>query len=161
MKGIATFIKALLRQAPTGRQGWQKKAVSDPDFTLTLTLSLKGEGNKESFVPIILSGGYFLSFLGAGTASGLHMVPVSLQDGHFLGLQRVSTLLPHFPQVKTAMIAPPNQIKPLGNAASRPERPRRSPRQSRDLGGHIIMNNTWFRQDMFKGTVRRAPTLEN
>jgi hypothetical protein len=31
------------------------------------------------------------------------MVPVSLQAGHFLGLQRVSTLLPHFSQVKTAM----------------------------------------------------------
>ena len=33
----------------------------------------------------------------------MHMVPVSLQAGHFLGLQRVSTLLPHFSQVKTAM----------------------------------------------------------
>jgi hypothetical protein len=31
------------------------------------------------------------------------MLPVSLQAGHFLGLQRVSTLLPHFSQVKTAM----------------------------------------------------------
>jgi hypothetical protein len=31
------------------------------------------------------------------------MVPVSLQAGHFLGLQRVSTLLPHFSQVKTPM----------------------------------------------------------
>jgi hypothetical protein len=31
------------------------------------------------------------------------MVPDSLQAGHFLGLQRVSTLLPHFSQVKTAM----------------------------------------------------------
>ena len=73
-------------------------------FTLTLSLSLKGEGNKESFDAVILSGGYFLSFLGAGAASCLHMVPDSLQAGHFLGLQRVSTLLPHFSQVKTAMI---------------------------------------------------------
>jgi hypothetical protein len=32
------------------------------------------------------------------------MVPDSLQAGHFLGLQRVSTLLPHFSQVKTAMV---------------------------------------------------------
>jgi hypothetical protein len=40
---------------------------------------------------------------GVAGASFLHMVPVSLQAGHFLGLQRVSTLLPHFSQVKTAM----------------------------------------------------------
>jgi hypothetical protein len=38
------------------------------------------------------------------------MVPDSLQAGHFLGLQRVSTLLPHFSQVKTPMITPPNQL---------------------------------------------------
>ena len=44
-----------------------------------------------------------LFFLGGAGASTLHMVPDSLQDGHFLGLQRVSTLLPHFSQVKTAM----------------------------------------------------------
>jgi hypothetical protein len=31
------------------------------------------------------------------------MLPDSLQAGHFLGLQRVSTLLPHFSQVKTAI----------------------------------------------------------
>jgi len=31
------------------------------------------------------------------------MLPVSLRAGQFLGLQRVSTLLPHFSQVKTAM----------------------------------------------------------
>jgi phage terminase large subunit-like protein len=75
------------------------------------------------------------------------MTPVSLQAGHFLGLQRVSTLLPHFSQVKTAMITPPNQIKPpfLATAAKRYAAARR---QSRDLGGHIIMNNTWFRQDI-------------
>jgi hypothetical protein len=89
-------------------------------FTLTLTRSLKGEGNKESSAAIILSGGYFLSFLGAGAASCLHMVPVSLQAGHFLGLQRVSTLLPHFSQVKTAIDKPPGQIKPPGSAAPMP-----------------------------------------
>jgi hypothetical protein len=44
-----------------------------------------------------------LGFLGDAGASTLHMVPDSLQAGHFLGLQRVSTLLPHFSQVKTAM----------------------------------------------------------
>jgi hypothetical protein len=33
------------------------------------------------------------------------MAPVSPQAGHFLGLQRVSTGLPHFSQVKTAMNA--------------------------------------------------------
>jgi hypothetical protein len=47
-------------------------------------------------------GYFFFSFLAAG-ASTLDMVPVSLQAGHFLGLHRVSTLLPHFSQVKTAM----------------------------------------------------------
>jgi hypothetical protein len=31
------------------------------------------------------------------------MQPDSLQDGHFLGLQRVSTFSPHFSQVKTAI----------------------------------------------------------
>jgi len=31
------------------------------------------------------------------------MVPDSLQAGHFLGLQRVSTFSPHFSQVKTPM----------------------------------------------------------
>jgi hypothetical protein len=49
---------------------------------------------------------YFLPFL-AGAGSDLHMVPVSLQEGHFWGLQRVSTLLPHFSQVKMAMVMPP------------------------------------------------------
>ena len=44
-----------------------------------------------------------MPFLGAD-ASALHMLPVSLQAGHFLGLQRVSTLLPHFSQVKTAIV---------------------------------------------------------
>jgi hypothetical protein len=48
------------------------------------------------------------------------MVPVSLQAGHFLGLQRVSTWLPHFSQVKTAIGKPPGQIKPPGMAASKP-----------------------------------------
>jgi hypothetical protein len=50
---------------------------------------------------------YFFFSLGWGAASGLHMTPVSPQAGHFLGLQRVSTLLPHFSQVKTAMNIPP------------------------------------------------------
>jgi hypothetical protein len=36
------------------------------------------------------------------------MVLASPQTGHFLGLQRVSTLLPHFSQVKTAILLPPN-----------------------------------------------------
>jgi hypothetical protein len=57
MKGIATLIKARLRQALTGRKGWRKKAVSDTEFTLTLPLSLKGEGNKESSGAIIVCGG--------------------------------------------------------------------------------------------------------
>jgi hypothetical protein len=35
------------------------------------------------------------------------MVPDSPQAVHFLGLQRVSTLLPHFSQVKTAIALPP------------------------------------------------------
>jgi hypothetical protein len=33
--------RALLRQTPTGRQDWRKKAVIDTDFPLTLPLSLK------------------------------------------------------------------------------------------------------------------------
>jgi hypothetical protein len=33
------------------------------------------------------------------------MQPVSLQAEHFLGLQRVSMLAPHFSQVKTAILA--------------------------------------------------------
>jgi hypothetical protein len=41
-------------------------------------------------------------FLGAG-ASCLHIQPVSPHSGHFFGLQRVSTTLPHFSQVKVAM----------------------------------------------------------
>jgi hypothetical protein len=45
--------------------------------------------------------------LGGAAASGLHMVPDSPQAVHFLGLQRVSNLLPHFSQVKTAIDLPP------------------------------------------------------
>jgi hypothetical protein len=45
----------------------------------------------------------YFGFLGGAEASTLHMTPDSLQAGHFFGLQRVSTLLPHFSQVKTAM----------------------------------------------------------
>jgi hypothetical protein len=83
------------------------------------------------------------------------MLPVSLQAGHFLGLQRVSTLLPHFSQVKTAMITPPHQIKPpLLAPGATPDAP--TGRSSLDLGGHIIMNNTRFRQEMFKSTASRA-----
>jgi hypothetical protein len=52
---------------------------------------------------------FFFSFFGAG-ASALHMVPDSLQDGHFFGLQRVSTFSPHFSQVKTPMNTPPVRI---------------------------------------------------
>ena len=50
---------------------------------------------------------YFLPFLGGAAASCLHMVPVSPQALHFLGLQRVSMLLPHFSQVKVAIGFPP------------------------------------------------------
>ena len=50
---------------------------------------------------------YFFPFLGGLPASSLHMVPDSPQAAHFLGLQRVSTLLPHFSQVKTAIDLPP------------------------------------------------------
>ncbi|MBU4233141.1 MAG: hypothetical protein L6277_17090 [Desulfobacterales bacterium] len=53
--------------------------MSGQTLDFTLTLSLKGEGNKESSAAVILSEGYFLSFLGAGAlgagASTLHMVP--------------------------------------------------------------------------------------
>jgi hypothetical protein len=83
------------------------------------------------------------------------MLPVSLQAGHFLGLQRVSTLLPHFSQVKTAMIIPPHQIKPPLLAAGATTGAPAS-RSSLDLGGPIIMNNTRFRQEMFKSTASRA-----
>ena len=85
MKGIATLIKALLRQTPAGHQGWREKGVIDTDSPLTLPLSLKGEGNKESSEAVILCEGYFLSFLGAGAASCLHMPPVSPQAGAFFG----------------------------------------------------------------------------
>jgi hypothetical protein len=50
---------------------------------------------------------YFFPFLGGAAVSCLHMVPDSPQALHFLGLQRVSTLLPHFSQVKTAIALPP------------------------------------------------------
>jgi hypothetical protein len=83
------------------------------------------------------------------------MLPVSLQAGHFLGLQRVSTLLPHFSQVKTAMITPPHQIKPpLLAAGAATDTP--ASRSSLVLGDHIIMNNIRFRQEMFKSTACRA-----
>jgi hypothetical protein len=88
------------------------------------------------------------------------MVPDSLQAGHFLGLQRVSTLLPHFSQVKTAMITPPNQINSPFLATAAKKR-RWARRVSRDPGGHIIRNNTSFRQEMSKGTARRTLTLKN
>jgi hypothetical protein len=52
---------------------------------------------------------YFAPFFGG--AASLHMVPASLQEGHFLGLQRVSTLLPHFSQVKTAIDTPPDDSR--------------------------------------------------
>jgi hypothetical protein len=50
---------------------------------------------------------YFFSFLGGAAVTSLHMVPDSPQEVHFLGLQRVSMLLPHFSQVKVAMGFPP------------------------------------------------------
>jgi hypothetical protein len=68
-----------------------------PIVVLTLTLSRQGEGNTR------VTGYFFLAFLAAGF-SALHMTPVSPQWGHFLGLQRVSTGLPHFSQVKMAII---------------------------------------------------------
>jgi hypothetical protein len=48
------------------------------------------------------------------------MLPDSLQDGHFLGLQRVSTFSPHFSQVKTAM-----SYLPIGLGHPLPEQRRR------------------------------------
>jgi hypothetical protein len=67
-----------------------------PDFHPALTLPHPGGGQW------LGRGYFFFAFLGAG-ASALHMTPASLQAGHFLGLQRVSTFSPHFSQVKTAM----------------------------------------------------------
>jgi hypothetical protein len=46
---------------------------------------------------------YFFPFLGGAAVSVLHMVPFSPQAAHFLGLQRVSMVAPHFSQVNTAM----------------------------------------------------------
>ena len=57
--------------------------------------------------PTLKEKPYFFPFLGGLPASTLHMVPDSPQALHFLGLQRVSTLLPHFSQVKTAIALPP------------------------------------------------------
>jgi hypothetical protein len=57
---------------------------------------------------------YFFPFLGGAAVPSLHMVPDSPQALHFLGLQRVSTLLPHFSQVKTAIDLPP-----IGEMSSR------------------------------------------
>ena len=58
----------------------------------------------------------------------MHMLPDSLQAGHFLGLQRVSTFSPHFSQVKTAMGCLQIVIDlGLGGVEASP-----SPRQSRN-----------------------------
>jgi len=75
MKGIARskkpyFGKRLRDAGPGG-----KKQLLTP-ISPHLTLSLKGEENKESLAAIILCRGYFFSFLGAGAASCLHMAPV-------------------------------------------------------------------------------------
>jgi hypothetical protein len=52
------------------------------------------------------------------------MLPASLQDGHFLGLQRVSTFSPHFSQVKTAMDKPPDGMSQrYQNPAGKTRRP--------------------------------------
>jgi hypothetical protein len=77
-----------------------------PICTPTLTLSPQGGGKDKAYRLLSLPAAYFFFLGGAGSAA-LHMVPASLQAGHFLGLQRVSTLLPHFSQVKTAMMKPP------------------------------------------------------
>ena len=39
-------------------------------------------------------------------ASSFTMLPVSLHEGHFLGLQRPSFVAPHFSHLNTAMISP-------------------------------------------------------
>jgi len=75
-------------------------------FPLTLTLSpIGGEGinDRVNHSPEAWATIYFFSFLGGEAVTSLHMVPDSPQAVHFLGLQRVSMLLPHFSQVKTAM----------------------------------------------------------
>jgi len=46
---------------------------------------------------------YFLPFLGAAGFSSLHMQAVSPQMWHFLGLQRVSMVAPHFSHLNTAI----------------------------------------------------------
>jgi hypothetical protein len=74
------------------------------------------------------SAAAYFFFLGDAGASTLHMLPDSLQAGHFFGLQRVSTFSPHFSQVKTAMghlqISLNHQATPLeAGGASPPMRP--------------------------------------
>jgi hypothetical protein len=76
----------------------------------------------------------------------------------FLGFAARVHLIAAFFAGKNSHGLPPDQFEPPCIAASRPERPLRPPRQC-GLGGHIIMNNTCFRQEMFKGTAGRALKL--
>jgi hypothetical protein len=85
---------------------------------------------------------------GAGLAAG----------GAFLGFTARVHLIAAFFAGKDAHGIPPDQSKSPGNAAVSPGRPRRPSRQS-GPGGHIIMNNTRFRQEMFEGTASRALRL--
>ena len=80
-----------------------KNLLNQPLPHLGVMLSPQGRRKQGILARRLPSTGLLLALLGRRRRFLLHMVPESLQAGHFLGLQRVSTLLPHFSQVKTAM----------------------------------------------------------
>jgi hypothetical protein len=80
--------------------------VSSFKKKILLTQNSKLETFSSNLLAFSLRRQSHFLFLG-GAGSALHMVLVSPQWEHFLGLQRVSILLPHFSQVKTAIAEPP------------------------------------------------------
>jgi hypothetical protein len=86
------------------------------------------DGFPFSVFRFLSAASYFFPFLGAVAFSSLHMQPCSPQATHFLGLQRVSTVAPHFSQVNTAICSGLQLlilfvISPGGTRARRPAPP--------------------------------------
>jgi hypothetical protein len=147
-----------LGEGGVGRRLWPLSLAgteAPPPENVHPTPALPHQGGGKYKVLLLSDVSAYLGFLGGAGASTLHMVPDSLQAGHFLGLQRVSTLLPHFSHVKTAMayllISMNHPLSPHPGRMGLGTLPGQC-----ELGGHIIMNNTRFRQEMFKGTAGRA-----